>query len=178
MQDGLGQSPSRQLGQGTGSAAEGAGGHNQHSTSQARPRWAWGNSRSVPAGQDELPGAHPGSDREASDRGVLPPPGLEFLGREPPSAARALAPPKREALSANLVSSAERSSYFAEYRHGRVPGSPGLEQLRSQANLDGAPSHLSAGSTKWTLFPSDALQLEKELEQVRMYCSAKPLPSP
>ena len=42
-----------------------------------------------------------------------------------------------------------------------------MEQLRSQANLDGAPSHLSAGSTKRTLFPSDALQLEKELEQVR-----------
>ena len=49
------QSPQRQLGQGTGSAAEGAvGGNNQHSASQARPRWAWGNSRSVPPVQDGL----------------------------------------------------------------------------------------------------------------------------
>ena len=84
------------------------------------------------------------------------PPGLEFLGREPPSAARALGPPKREALSAKGVSSSERSSYFAEYRHGRVPGTPGLDQLRSQSNLVNAPSQFAVGSTKRTLFASDA----------------------
>ena len=107
------------------------------------PGWAWVNSRSVPV-------------RETVDQQVPTPPGLGFLGRVPPSAARALEPPKRELLSAKGVSSEEKSSYFAEYRQGRVPGSPGLDQLRENAGLNNAPSRFSAGSTRRNLFSSDA----------------------
>ena len=80
--------------------------------------------------------------------------------------------------SANGVSSEERSSDFAEYRQGRIPGSPGLDELRANANLKNAPSTIGVGSTRRILFTSDAganrdakasgtSQLEKGLEQVR-----------
>ena len=95
------------------------------------PRWAWENSRSVPNMED--PGRPPHG-----------PPGLEVLWRVPPSAARVTAPPKREMLSAKVASSGVKSPYYSEYRQGRVPGSPGLDQLRAQANLANAPSQFSA----------------------------------
>ena len=80
-------------------------------------------------------------------------------------------------LSAKVASSGVKSPYYSEYRQGRVPGSPGLDQLRAQADLGNAPSQFSAGSTRKNLFDSEASairdskdpdtqQLERELEQV------------
>ena len=105
-----------------------------------------------------------------------------FLGRESPSAARAWGPIKSEAdlsalkQSSKGVSSEKRSAHFAEYRQGRIPGSPGLDELRASANLGNAPSTVGVGSTRRTLFTSDVgasrgakvsctSQLEGELER-------------
>ena len=99
---------------------------------------------------------------EDPGRPIYAPPGLEFLGREPPSAARIESCPKRELGLSFLgqtykgVSSEQQSSYFAEYRQGRIPGSPGLDDLRANANLGNAPSTIEVGSARRVLFASDA----------------------
>ena len=99
-----------------------------------------------PPSQQTVPGRQASSSRDVTSRQVPTPPGLSFLGREPPSAARSWGPRKEVPDLASLrqvpkgVSSEERSAYFAEYRQGRVPGSPGLDQLRASANLGDAPS--------------------------------------
>ena len=54
------------------------------------------------------------------------------------------------------VTSGERSSYFDEYRQGRVPGSPSLDELRAKANMENAPSRIGVGGTRRVLFTSDA----------------------
>ena len=70
--------------------------------------------------------------------------------------------PKRELGLSSMkptskgVSSEQQSSYFAEYRQGRIPGSPGLDDLRANANLGNAPSTVEVGSTRRVLFTSDA----------------------
>ena len=111
-----------------------------------------------------VPGSRPRSSAGAAGAGVrVPsPPGLAFLGREPPSAARSWGPRKEVADLSSLkqatrgVTSGERSSYFDEYRQGRVPGSPSLDELRAKANMENAPSRIGVGGTRRVLFTSDA----------------------
>ena len=83
---------------------------------------------------------------QASSSRTFTPPGLGFLGCEPPSGARTWGPRKPTIDMSSFrqdgqgISSEERSTYFEEYRRGRIPGSPGLDQLRANANLPDAPS--------------------------------------
>ena len=96
-------------------------------------------------------------------RPTATPPGLEFLGREPPSGALARPPPpSTEELRRSLrpdaggLPSNERSHHFAEYGNGRVPGSPGGDELRANAEMANAPSRTAVGETRRKLFGSDA----------------------
>ena len=94
---------------------------------------------------------------------IPPAPGLEFLGREPPSGARVNRPVP---VIANLgipghaaggLPSGERSKHFAEYGKGRVPGSPSVDELRNKADLANAPSRVPVGGTRRVLFGSGSV---------------------
>ena len=133
-------------------------------------RLAWGNSGSVPVSKAETGAPDPGSD--SASRPTSAPPGLEFLGREPPSRARIRRPPPAVADLQSLrpsphgVASGVRSSHFAEYGKGRVPGSPSLEELRASASLASAPSNFSVESTRRTfLFPTRFREVVQKLSE-------------